>query len=218
MNGPGLKTLPKIAQAILKRIRGVSDKEIDAEFKDLVAASEASKAVEHPWRNIRNRKSTGQVIDLPKWYAGLVVFFICAYVAAFAWSWGPLGWFFVDGTPIRVYKNNTNIGVNFPVSPKQIEATIWDAPSASQGKPVHWSQGPFQAHYQGFGIDGCSTQMGQITNAPECASSNFWWNKDKYWKLDPHQQRAYENVREKYMVYDYCSDIARYPKIPRVPK
>lgn len=24
--------------------------------------------------------------------ANLVLFFICAYVAAFAWSWGPLGW------------------------------------------------------------------------------------------------------------------------------
>uniref|UniRef100_A0A7N2LPW0 Major facilitator superfamily (MFS) profile domain-containing protein n=1 Tax=Quercus lobata TaxID=97700 RepID=A0A7N2LPW0_QUELO len=35
---------------------------------------------------------TGQVMDLPKWFASLVVFFICAYVAAFAWSWGPLGW------------------------------------------------------------------------------------------------------------------------------
>uniref|UniRef100_A0A7N2MEG1 Major facilitator superfamily (MFS) profile domain-containing protein n=1 Tax=Quercus lobata TaxID=97700 RepID=A0A7N2MEG1_QUELO len=161
--------------------------EIEAEFKDLVAASDASKAVKHPWRNIRNRKYrpqlimsmaipffqqftginvimfyapqlfktigfgdnasllsalitggincfatlvsiygtdrwgrrflfleggiqmlifqvlvtifigwkfgvTGQVVDLPKWFAGLVVFFICAYVAAFAWSWGPLGW------------------------------------------------------------------------------------------------------------------------------
>lgn len=24
--------------------------------------------------------------------AALLLFFICAYVAAFAWSWGPLGW------------------------------------------------------------------------------------------------------------------------------
>lgn len=29
---------------------------------------------------------------LPKWYAIVVVLFICIYVAAFAWSWGPLGW------------------------------------------------------------------------------------------------------------------------------
>ncbi|XP_020217694.1 sugar carrier protein C [Cajanus cajan] len=30
--------------------------------------------------------------DLPQWYAIVVVLFICIYVAAFAWSWGPLGW------------------------------------------------------------------------------------------------------------------------------
>ncbi|GLT83051.1 hypothetical protein SLE2022_013640 [Rubroshorea leprosula] len=30
--------------------------------------------------------------DLPKWYAIVVVLFICIYVAAFAWSWGLLGW------------------------------------------------------------------------------------------------------------------------------
>nr|POF27291.1 sugar carrier protein c [Quercus suber] len=47
------KNEPEKARAILKRIRGVSDKEIEAEFEDLVAASEASKAVKHPWRNIR---------------------------------------------------------------------------------------------------------------------------------------------------------------------
>ncbi|WOH12474.1 hypothetical protein DCAR_0831978 [Daucus carota subsp. sativus] len=29
---------------------------------------------------------------LPKWYAIVVVLFICIYVAGFAWSWGPLGW------------------------------------------------------------------------------------------------------------------------------
>ncbi|KAK6158117.1 hypothetical protein DH2020_005431 [Rehmannia glutinosa] len=30
--------------------------------------------------------------ELPKWYAMIVVIAICFYVAAFAWSWGPLGW------------------------------------------------------------------------------------------------------------------------------
>jgi sugar porter (SP) family MFS transporter len=30
--------------------------------------------------------------ELPKWYAIVVVTFICIYVAGFAWSWGPLGW------------------------------------------------------------------------------------------------------------------------------
>ncbi|KAL3651598.1 Transcription factor stp1 [Castilleja foliolosa] len=31
-------------------------------------------------------------VDLPEWYALVVVFFICIYVAGFAWSWGPLDW------------------------------------------------------------------------------------------------------------------------------
>ncbi|ERN03517.1 hypothetical protein AMTR_s00003p00270560, partial [Amborella trichopoda] len=30
--------------------------------------------------------------ELSKGYADLVVFFICVYITAFAWSWGPLGW------------------------------------------------------------------------------------------------------------------------------
>ncbi|KAI0495138.1 hypothetical protein KFK09_025285 [Dendrobium nobile] len=35
---------------------------------------------------------TGAHTELSRSYAGLVVAFICIYVAAFAWSWGPLGW------------------------------------------------------------------------------------------------------------------------------
>jgi hypothetical protein len=36
--------------------------------------------------------TSGDVIELPKWYAGIVVACICIFVSAFAWSWGPLGW------------------------------------------------------------------------------------------------------------------------------
>ncbi|KAL2902356.1 Sugar carrier protein C [Bienertia sinuspersici] len=35
---------------------------------------------------------TGNVTDLPTWYAVLLVIVICIYVSAYAWSWGPLGW------------------------------------------------------------------------------------------------------------------------------
>ncbi|KAL1201825.1 Sugar transport protein 12 [Cardamine amara subsp. amara] len=173
------------AKTKLRKIRGVDN--VDDEINDLIAASEASKLVEHPWRNLLQRKYrphltmailipsfqqltginvimfyapvlfqtigfgsdaalmsavvTGLVnvgatvvsiygvdkwgrrflfleggvqmlisqvavaaaigakfgVDgnpgvLPKWYAIVVVLFICIYVAAFAWSWGPLGW------------------------------------------------------------------------------------------------------------------------------
>ncbi|GMY36287.1 xyloglucan endotransglucosylase/hydrolase protein 2-like [Fagus crenata] len=115
------------------------------------------------------------------------------------WNQHQVVWF-VDGTPIRVFKNNQNIGVSYPVQAMQIEASIWTAPWA--GEP-NWSQAPFQAHYQGFGIDGCPAQLNTIGS--ECSSSTFEWNGEKYWKLDPQQQMAYEDVRNKHMIYDYCT-------------
>ncbi|KAG7960184.1 hypothetical protein I3843_10G110600 [Carya illinoinensis] len=42
------------AKEKLKRIRGVDD--VEEEFSDFVAACEASKLVEHPWRNLLQRK------------------------------------------------------------------------------------------------------------------------------------------------------------------
>ncbi|GMH19491.1 hypothetical protein Nepgr_021332 [Nepenthes gracilis] len=196
------------AEAKLKRIRGVDD--VQEELNDLVAASEASKLVEHPWRNLLQRKYrphltmaiaipffqqltginvimfyapvlfktigfgsdaslmsaviTGcvnvaatlvsiygvdrwgrrflfleggtqmlicQIIiavcigvkfgihgdpgDLPKWYAIVVVLFICIYVAAFAWSWGPLGWLVpseIFPLEIRSAAQSINVSVN----------------------------------------------------------------------------------------------------------
>lgn len=42
------------ARKKLQRVRGIDD--VDEEFNDLVAASEASRKVEHPWRNLLQRK------------------------------------------------------------------------------------------------------------------------------------------------------------------
>ncbi|KAG6692501.1 hypothetical protein I3842_10G117700 [Carya illinoinensis] len=196
------------AKEKLKRIRGVND--VEEEFSDLVAASEASKLVEHPWRNLLQRKYrphlsmailipffqqltginvimfyapvlfntigfgsdtslmsaviTGGVNvaatfvsiygvdkwgrrflfleggiqmlicqaivtaaigakfgvdgdpgELPKWYAIVVVLFICIYVAGFAWSWGPLGILVpseIFPLEIRSAAQSVNVSVN----------------------------------------------------------------------------------------------------------
>ncbi|KAK3188128.1 hypothetical protein Dsin_027689 [Dipteronia sinensis] len=196
------------ARTKLQRIRGVDD--VHEEFNDLVAASEASKLVEHPWRNLLQKKYrphltvailipffqqltginvimfyapvlfntigfgaeaslmsaviTGGVnvaatlvsiygvdkwgrrflfleggvqmlicqavvaacigakfgIDgnpgeLPRWYAIVVVLFICIYVSGFAWSWGPLGWLVpseIFPLEIRSAAQSINVSVN----------------------------------------------------------------------------------------------------------
>ncbi|XP_038895572.1 sugar carrier protein C [Benincasa hispida] len=52
---------------------------------------------------------------LPKWYAIVVVLFICIYVAGFAWSWGPLGWLVpseIFPLEIRSAAQSVNVSVN----------------------------------------------------------------------------------------------------------
>ncbi|XP_038702963.1 xyloglucan endotransglucosylase/hydrolase protein 3-like [Tripterygium wilfordii] len=123
--------------------------------------------------------------------------------------------FYVDNIPIRVYKNNRNIGVSYPSQPMQIQASLWDGDSwATDGgqTKIDWSNAPFKAHFEGFDIGGCSSSNGNIDQ--DCYDSKYWWNAKKFWKLDSAQQRAYENVRRQYMNYDYCADRPRYPTPP----
>ncbi|KAG5241647.1 sugar transport protein [Salix suchowensis] len=57
----------------------------------------------------------GEAGDMSKGVSSLMLFFICAYVAAFAWSWGPLGWLVpseVCPLEIRSAGQATNVSVN----------------------------------------------------------------------------------------------------------
>ncbi|XP_018847735.1 xyloglucan endotransglucosylase/hydrolase protein 2-like [Juglans regia] len=126
--------------------------------------------------------------------------------------------FFVDDTPIRVFKNmERDIGVEYPSQPMQIEASLWNGDSwATDGgqTKTNWSNAPFKAHFQGFEIGACSVDHDQINSGADfehCYSTGYWWNTEKYWELNHKEQREYENVRNMYMNYDYCSDRTRYP-------
>jgi len=47
--------------------------------------------------------------------ASLLLFFICAYVAAYAWSWGPLGWLVpseICSLEVRFAVQGINVAVN----------------------------------------------------------------------------------------------------------
>lgn len=52
---------------------------------------------------------------IPKGYARAIVAFICLYVSAFAWSWGPLGWLVpseISPLEIRSAGQSINVSVN----------------------------------------------------------------------------------------------------------
>ncbi|KAL2623571.1 hypothetical protein R1flu_003776 [Riccia fluitans] len=195
-------------RAMLERIRGTAN--VDAEYDDIVLASEQAKAVRHPLRNLLKRQNRPQLTvailipffqqvtginaimfyapvlfktigfkndaslysavitgavnvvatlvsiatvdrygrkilffeggiqmiicqvligvilkfklpldingELPKGWAAAVVVLICVYVAAFAWSWGPLGWLVpseVFPLEIRSAAQSVTVGTNF---------------------------------------------------------------------------------------------------------
>lgn len=129
--------------------------------------------------------------------------------------------FYVDDIPIRVFMNYESIGVDYPSKPMQIEASLWNGESwATDGgqTKINWSYAPFQAHFQGFDINGCPAEAEAVIDNTDqqCYSSDlYWWNSKKFWKLDSTQRRKYDNVRKNYMNYDYCSDRARYPNPPK---
>ncbi|CAH1434664.1 unnamed protein product [Lactuca virosa] len=122
--------------------------------------------------------------------------------------------FFVDDIPIRVFKNDMMNGVGFPNKAMQLVVSLWDGSSwATDGgkTKANWAHAPFLAHFQDFRIDGCVSSP----NSPnkDCYSSRYPWNNQRFWQLNNRQLRAYENVKRRYMNYDYCTDGARY----RVP-
>ncbi|KAJ4851511.1 hypothetical protein Tsubulata_011931 [Turnera subulata] len=124
--------------------------------------------------------------------------------------------FYVDNVPIRVFKNKTDIGVGYPSRAMQIEASLWDGSSwATDGgqTKIDWSYAPFKANFRGFDISGCTVDQ-QNSSIQPCYSLGYWWNAKKFWKMDSKQQAAYQNVKNNYVTYDYCSDKPRFPTTP----
>ncbi|XP_047055744.1 xyloglucan endotransglucosylase protein 7-like [Lolium rigidum] len=131
--------------------------------------------------------------------------------------WNPLNIIlYIDGTPIRVFRNNEANGVPFPTrQPVHVFASIWNAEEwATQGGRVktNWSDAPFVAAYRRFHAsstcvwrgNGASTRCGG-DHLPSSASS--WMGQT----LDWWSWMTLNWVRMNYLAYDYCEDRKRYP-------
>ncbi|XP_021808873.1 xyloglucan endotransglucosylase/hydrolase protein 22-like [Prunus avium] len=124
----------------------------------------------------------------------------------------------VDGTPIREFKNlEASIGVPFPKSqPMRIFSSLWNADDwATRGGLVKtdWSQAPFTASYRNFNADACVWSSG----ASSCSSSSSSTSRptSKSWLtevLDTSKQERLKWVQKNYMIYNYCTDIKRFPQ------
>ncbi|GKV52379.1 hypothetical protein SLEP1_g58965 [Rubroshorea leprosula] len=116
--------------------------------------------------------------------------------------------FYVDGTPIREFKNLESTGVPFPKSQAmRIYSSLWNADDwATRGGLVKtdWSQAPFTASYRNFNADGCVWAAGRSS----CTSGNSWFSQ----QLDSVGQARLRWVQKNYMIYNYCTDTKRFPQ------
>ena len=131
--------------------------------------------------------------------------------------------FLVDDTPIRVHLNMENKGLPFPKDQAMgVYSSIWNADDwATQGGRVKTdrSHAPFIATYTGFEIDACEVPVSVAANesAKNCSSSGvkrYWWDEPTLAELNVHQSHQLKWVRARHMVYDYCTDTARFPVVP----
>ncbi|CAA6672179.1 unnamed protein product [Spirodela intermedia] len=82
--------------------------------------------------------------------------------------------------------------------------TLWAAQEwATRGGRVHtdWSKGPFTAYYRNFLVESCRRSPGGAATAA-CR------------ELDAAGRRRMTWVRRKYMIYNYCTDVGRFPRGP----
>lgn len=118
--------------------------------------------------------------------------------------------FYVDGTPIRVFKNMESKGISFPKNqPMKMYASLWNADDwATQGGRVKtdWSMAPFTASFINFQANGCVWFNG--VSSCKNNSSFPWFSQE----LDSSSQTRLNWVQRNYMIYNYCSDTKRFPQ------
>ncbi|KAL3643198.1 putative xyloglucan endotransglucosylase/hydrolase protein 23 [Castilleja foliolosa] len=124
--------------------------------------------------------------------------------------WNPQRIIFsVDGTPIREFKNAKSVGVAYPENqPMRIYSSLWNADDwATRGGLVKtdWSRAPFTASYRNFNASACVSTSGSSSCG---GGSGEWLNEE----LDATSQGRLKWVQNNYMIYNYCSDVKRFPQ------
>ncbi|KAL9376857.1 hypothetical protein Peur_030977 [Populus x canadensis] len=118
--------------------------------------------------------------------------------------------FYVDGRPIREFKNMESIGVPYPKRQSmRMYASIWNADDwATRGGLVKtdWTQAPFTVSYRNFNAEACIGSNG--VSSCNNSTNNRWYSQE----LDSTSQKQLKWVRENYMVYNYCADTKRFPQ------
>ncbi|KAJ3693652.1 hypothetical protein LUZ60_009132 [Juncus effusus] len=136
--------------------------------------------------------------------------------------------FLIDDSPIRVYSNQeSKKGIPFPKDqPMGVYSSIWNADDwATEGGRVKtdWSHAPFVSSFRDVKIEGCvwgeegaefESERKRCSESEWGKEGRYWWKEKEMEMLSVHQSHQLLWARSKHLVYDYCSDPARFPVKP----
>ncbi|XVF25551.1 hypothetical protein REPUB_Repub13aG0221800 [Reevesia pubescens] len=121
----------------------------------------------------------------------------------------------VDDIPIRVFNNLKSIGVLFPKNQSmKLYSSLWNADQwATRGGLVKtdWSKAPFKAYNRKFNANACTWSNANS----DCASQTSNSGRNHVWEtqaLDASGRRRLRWVQKYSMVYNYCTDLKRFPQ------
>jgi xyloglucan:xyloglucosyl transferase len=128
--------------------------------------------------------------------------------------------FYIDNTPIRMFRNLEGIVPNFDYPtdcPMALYLSVWDGSKwATEGGriKIDWSAVPFVASYSDFRMDGCPATQGNQASIDACQNSTYAAPGPKSQTIGATRTRKLRQVRQNCMHYNYCDDIKRYPTLP----
>lgn len=121
---------------------------------------------------------------------------------------------YIDGIAIRVFRNYEKQRIAYPNKQgMRVHASLWNADDwATQGGRVkaNWTNAPFIAGMRRFRPRAC--YWNGAVSISQCATKSpaNWWTSQFYAQLNAPQFAKLGEIREKYMIYDYCRDTKRF--------
>lgn len=97
----------------------------------------------------------------------------------------------------------------------RLYSSLWNADDwATQGGRVKadWSKAPFTASYRNFNANACFVAKGRSScssRSTKASTSNAGWLTQE---LDNASQTRMKWVQNNYMIYNYCTDLKRFPQ------
>lgn len=121
---------------------------------------------------------------------------------------------YIDGLPIRVFRNYQSKGIPYPNQQGMgVYTSLWNADNwATRGglDKIDWSSAPFIARLSRFMPRACTWYGPVSINQCAMPSPGNWWTSPDNSQLSYAKIGQMNWVRDNYMIYDYCKDTTRF--------